>query len=389
MLPNRTPTHSFKLCGGGNYKTPVLNGNSIKNRSRNVTTSRNMDFKGATDGDRYVPQHNQEQFDYAKVAFKDENILNTSSSLPNSPEKDRIKSNLIRGKSANDVQQMDNGIEMFIFRRNNAPIVPGTQKQNILYKCMNPSSSVRKAKRVYPKVPVQSIDAPGMAADYYYNIIDWSSKNLVAVALEDKVYTFNVQTSVSTLFKDFESNAIKVTSLKFSKDGAFLAVGLDNGYIHLFKTETQQFLRKFGTGNWRICSATWASCGLLSFGNRGGLIQTHDVRERLSFKSEIQHHEAEVCGLSWVCNDQYLVSGSADSIVNVYTKDDVVTADPQRLYSIDGHVSTVKAIAECPFMYGNIIATSGGLNDGSVKFWNLSTGEMVTSVQTDNRVCFF
>lgn len=44
--------------------------------------------------------------------------------------------------------------------------------------------------------------------------------------------------------------------------------------------------------------------------------------------SEIQHHEAEVCGLSWVCNDQYLVSGSADSIVNVYTKDNVVTADP-------------------------------------------------------------
>uniref|UniRef100_A0A914XSX5 Anaphase-promoting complex subunit 4-like WD40 domain-containing protein n=1 Tax=Panagrolaimus superbus TaxID=310955 RepID=A0A914XSX5_9BILA len=197
----------------------------------------------------------------------------------------------MKGKSANDL--LDDGMDMFRFRRDGAPIVAGTKKQNVLYKCMNPSSSVRKAKRVYSKSPHQSMDAPGLLADYYYNILDWSSKHLLAVAILDKVYAFDATTSVTTLFKDFNNNAITITSVKFSKDGAYLAIGLDNGFIHLFKTDTQQQVRKFGTGNWRICSAAWTSGGLLSFGNRGGLIQTHDTRQRLSFLSETQHHEAE------------------------------------------------------------------------------------------------
>uniref|UniRef100_A0A914PRN1 Uncharacterized protein n=1 Tax=Panagrolaimus davidi TaxID=227884 RepID=A0A914PRN1_9BILA len=88
MLPNRTPTHSFKLCDGGNYETPVLNGNSIKNRSPNLTPSRNMNFRGATEGDRYISQHDQEHFDSAKFSYYNERA---SSSLQNSLEKDVVE----------------------------------------------------------------------------------------------------------------------------------------------------------------------------------------------------------------------------------------------------------------------------------------------------------
>ena len=35
-------------------------------KERNLTPSRNPDFKGATEGDRYVPQH----MEYSKVAFE-------------------------------------------------------------------------------------------------------------------------------------------------------------------------------------------------------------------------------------------------------------------------------------------------------------------------------
>lgn len=54
-------------------KTPTFDGFNVQKKvlkSRNVTPSRNMDFKGATEGDRYVPQHSQDHIDYARVAFK-------------------------------------------------------------------------------------------------------------------------------------------------------------------------------------------------------------------------------------------------------------------------------------------------------------------------------
>ena len=56
-------------------------------------------------------------------------------------------------------------------------------------------------------------------------------------------------------------------------------------HFQLFRVDNQQSIRKFGNGNWRICSASWTGNGLLSFGNRGGVIQTHDTRQRLSFLS--------------------------------------------------------------------------------------------------------
>lgn len=71
----------------------------------------------------------------------------------------------MRGKSTSDVQNIEE-TDMFVFRRHAAPVVVGKQTQNILYKCMNPSSSVRTAKRVYPKVPTQALDAPDLIADY-------------------------------------------------------------------------------------------------------------------------------------------------------------------------------------------------------------------------------
>ncbi|KAJ3383800.1 ubiquitin-protein transferase activating protein, partial [Chytriomyces hyalinus] len=39
--------------------------------------------------------------------------------------------------------------------------------------------------------PVRILDAPGLADDYYLNLIDWSSANDLAVALEGVVYVWN------------------------------------------------------------------------------------------------------------------------------------------------------------------------------------------------------
>lgn len=69
MSSRRTPRLDLR---NRNFITPILHsaGSKKESRSRNVTPSRNIDFKGLAEGDRYVPQYNQDQIDYARISLK-------------------------------------------------------------------------------------------------------------------------------------------------------------------------------------------------------------------------------------------------------------------------------------------------------------------------------
>ena len=42
--------------------------------------------------------------------------------------------------------------------------------------------------------PYRILDAPGLQDDFYLNLVDWSSQNILAVALESAVYVWNATT---------------------------------------------------------------------------------------------------------------------------------------------------------------------------------------------------
>jgi WD40 repeat protein len=46
-----------------------------------------------------------------------------------------------------------------------------------------------------PTPPSQVLDAPELADDYYLNLVDWSSSNVLGVGLGSSVYTWSAQTS--------------------------------------------------------------------------------------------------------------------------------------------------------------------------------------------------
>uniref|UniRef100_A0AC34Q410 Uncharacterized protein n=1 Tax=Panagrolaimus sp. JU765 TaxID=591449 RepID=A0AC34Q410_9BILA len=61
---------------------------SLALKIRSLTPSRNWDFRGLTDGDRYIPQRDSDQMDLARYKISREiNNLNKSSSAPTSPAK--------------------------------------------------------------------------------------------------------------------------------------------------------------------------------------------------------------------------------------------------------------------------------------------------------------
>ena len=56
-----------------------------------------------------------------------------------------------------------------------------------------------KATRKIPKVPFKILDAPALQDDFYLNLVDWSSSNLLAVGLASSVYLWSACTSKVSL----------------------------------------------------------------------------------------------------------------------------------------------------------------------------------------------
>ena len=57
-----------------------------------------------------------------------------------------------------------------------------------------PSRSQRRKKRVISSVPERILDAPDFVDDYYLNLLDWSSDNILAVALARTVFLWDGST---------------------------------------------------------------------------------------------------------------------------------------------------------------------------------------------------
>ena len=78
------------------------------------------------------------------------------------------------------------------------------------------------------KQPFKVLDAPQLQDDFYLNLVDWSSKNVLAVGLNDSVYIWSAFTSqVKMLCEVPEDDSI--TSVCWEQQGTKLAVGTHSG----------------------------------------------------------------------------------------------------------------------------------------------------------------
>ena len=87
---------------------------------------------------------------------------------------------------------------------------------------------VKAARKIAPN-PFKILDAPGLQDDFYLNLVDWSSQNILAVALESAVYVWNATTSTVSELCDLADSGDQVTSLNWSAKGGHLSVGTKSG----------------------------------------------------------------------------------------------------------------------------------------------------------------
>ena len=241
--------------------------------------------------------------------------------------------------------------------------------------------NAKLAKRRIPTVPEKVLDAPGIADDFYLNLLDWSSKNLLAVALENTVYIWNADTGTVQEFCQTPDDYI--SSIQWTVDGSYLAVGTGQGDAQIWDIDSSAKIRTMRGRSHRVGVLSWDK-HILSSGARDGSIWNSDVRIANHKVSELQGHSSEVCGLKWRPDGAFLASGGNDNLVNIW---DIRSSQPR--FTTADHMAAVKAVAWCPWQL-NRLATGGGSSDKCIHFWNTATfgkmstikaGSQVTSIQ--------
>lgn len=249
-----------------------------------------------------------------------------------------------------------------------SPVRPDSQKLLLL-----PGKKFREIA----KVPYRVLDAPSLADDFYYDLIDWSSSDVLAVALGKSIFlTDNHSNEVMQLCETENS----YTSLSWVASGSHLAVGQGNGLVEIHDIIKQKCIRTLRGHVDRVSCLSWNN-HILSSGSRDRKIFHRDVRIPDPYFEELSIHTQEVCGLKWNVEDNKLASGGNDNIVYVY---DGTSKNPSSRFS--EHTAAVKALAWSPHRRG-ILATGGGTADKRMKIWNVINGTKLNDVDTGSQVC--
>ncbi|XP_048760306.1 fizzy-related protein homolog isoform X1 [Ostrea edulis] len=241
--------------------------------------------------------------------------------------------------------------------------------------------SPRKAVRKISKIPFKVLDAPELQDDFYLNLVDWSSQNVLSVGLGTCVYLWSACTSQVTRLCDLSSDNDTVTSVSWSERGHLVAVGTHKGYVQIWDVAATKKLNTLEGHSARVGALAW-NTDILSSGSRDRLILQRDIRTPCVLPDrKLTGHRQEVCGLKWSPDHQHLASGGNDNKLYVWN---MTSTNPVQTYN--EHLAAVKAIAWSPHQHG-LLASGGGTADRCIRFWNTLTCQPLQCVDTGSQVC--
>ncbi|ONK72865.1 uncharacterized protein A4U43_C04F24210 [Asparagus officinalis] len=236
-----------------------------------------------------------------------------------------------------------------------------------------------KTPRKISRSPYKVLDAPALQDDFYLNLVDWSSHNVLAVGLGNCVYLWNACSSKVTKLCDLGVDD-SVCSVGWAQRGTHLAVGTNLGKVQIWDASRCRRIRTMEGHRLRVGSLAWSS-SMLSSGSRDKSILQRDIRAQEDFVSKLTGHKSEVCGLKWSYDNRELASGGNDNRLFVWNKH---STQPVLKYS--EHTAAVKAIAWSPHLHG-LLASGGGTADRCIRFWNTTTNTHLSCMDTGSQVC--
>ncbi|XP_021930487.1 fizzy-related protein homolog isoform X1 [Zootermopsis nevadensis] len=204
--------------------------------------------------------------------------------------------------------------------------------------------SPRKATRKISRIPFKVLDAPELQDDFYLNLVDWSSQNVLSVGLGSCVYLWSACTSQVTRLCDLSGDGNSVTSVAWNERGNLVAVGTHHGYVQVWDVAVNKQVNMLLGQSARVGALAWNG-DVLSSGSRDRLILQRDVRTpSLVTERRLVGHRQEVCGLKWSPDNQSLASGGNDNRLHVWN---LHSLSPVQTYT--EHLAAVKGLLS-PFI---------------------------------------
>lgn len=112
--------------------------------------------------------------------------------------------------------------------------------QHPLTSFQQPHSRTRKIS----KKPYKILDAPNLQDDFYLNLLDWSNKNQIAVALDSSLYLWSgCSSEITRLYETSQVNDY-ICSVSFCDDNR-IAIGNSSGQIKVFDIAKRKKLASF------------------------------------------------------------------------------------------------------------------------------------------------
>ena len=141
----------------------------------------------------------------------------------------------------------------------------------------NPEQEVSKDRKV-SKSPYKVLDAPNLSEDFYLNLLDWSSTNLLAVGLERAVYIWSAEKGSVTKLVEVAGDDM-ITSVNWHGRGSHIAVGTHRGITQVWDVNHEHLVQEYDGHHGRVSAIAWCD-EVMSTGSRDHSILHRDIRSR-------------------------------------------------------------------------------------------------------------
>lgn len=88
--------------------------------------------------------------------------------------------------------------------------------------------------------PERILDAPGFHDDFYLNLLSWSKKNVLAIALDNCVYLWDGESGDVNQLVELNTAC---TSLTWSDDSCHISIGKNDGNVEIWDADTMTHVR--------------------------------------------------------------------------------------------------------------------------------------------------
>ncbi|KAK6137240.1 hypothetical protein DH2020_029011 [Rehmannia glutinosa] len=269
-----------------------------------------------------------------------------------------------------------------LYRKHLAEILNMNRTRILAFKNKAPTLAKDIHESFSPSSPERTLDAPDIVDDFYLNLLDWGSGNVIAIALGNSVYLWDASDgSISELLSTDDDDIGPVTSVKWAPDGKHLAVGFNNSDVQLWDSSPIRLLRTLRGGHQlRVVSLDWND-HILTTGGMDGLIINNDSNllasgggigdQCIKFWNtntgaclNSVNTGSQVCALLWSTHERELLSahGFNDNQLTLWKYPSMV-----KIVELFGHTSRVLSMTKSPD--GHNVASIAG--DETLRFWNV------------------